>query len=520
MSDSSSNWQDYLDRKLVNRLTRPLYRPGMMNMAMGRNIISRCDRFLNRLPLLSQQMQRWGNINFRSSDSVPIVYARSFQGNGERGTGNSVGFKQRFGRSNVDRDRSSVPIIQRKLNSSQSLNTQPINNISSENKSIPPSPPYSRKESSFPLSSYLREESSLEVPLVKGDLGGSKVNTNNPDISNRDRINTSDRTQENSLLSIQNSQRMNSLSDSLSPLKWTPISSEESRLEVPLNKGDLGGAKSNTNNPDISDRDRIDTSDRTQENSLLSIQNSQRINSLSDSLSPLKWTPSSSEEFSLEVPLFKGDLGGSKSNTTNLDSSERDRINTSARTQNDFIPNNQRINSSSNSFKNINSINKNNLPVAIAKSVNPQINLEEEKLFAKKIADRGDSFLNVSIPQTKKANSNSDLNSIPLIIINSQINSISQSPSLPSLPLVSNYSFSKNIDRPTNSSQQNPRISNTDSFSSPQVFSNSLLTKETATAIEANKANSKIDIDTIADRVERKLMRRLVIEGERRGKIR
>lgn len=60
MANSLSNWQDSLNEGLVNRLTRPLRQPGMMKMAMGERIINRCDRFLNRLPLLSQQMQRWG----------------------------------------------------------------------------------------------------------------------------------------------------------------------------------------------------------------------------------------------------------------------------------------------------------------------------------------------------------------------------------------------------------------------------------------------------------------------------
>ncbi|MFM6268857.1 MAG: hypothetical protein ACKPFA_20515, partial [Dolichospermum sp.] len=42
---------------------------------IGQKIIDRCDRFLNRLPLLNQYLQRWQGFNEMSVDSVPIVYA-------------------------------------------------------------------------------------------------------------------------------------------------------------------------------------------------------------------------------------------------------------------------------------------------------------------------------------------------------------------------------------------------------------------------------------------------------------
>lgn len=58
MTNVSSNWQDSINHMLVNRLTRPLSQPGMMKMAMGQQIINRSDRFLDRVPLLSQQMER------------------------------------------------------------------------------------------------------------------------------------------------------------------------------------------------------------------------------------------------------------------------------------------------------------------------------------------------------------------------------------------------------------------------------------------------------------------------------
>ena len=116
MTNVSSNWQDSLNHRLVNRLTRPLHQPGMVKMAMSRGIINRSDRFLNRVPLLSQQMGRWGNNgNTLSSDAVPIVYAQPVSSLREQEVGMG---KDNFQISNLSKNESSVPIIQRKEDSS------------------------------------------------------------------------------------------------------------------------------------------------------------------------------------------------------------------------------------------------------------------------------------------------------------------------------------------------------------------------------------------------------------------
>jgi len=76
MTNSALNWQDGINTQLLRRLIRPLAQPGTIEMSISQGIIERSDRFLNRLPLLSQQMQRWGNFNTESSESIPIVYAQ------------------------------------------------------------------------------------------------------------------------------------------------------------------------------------------------------------------------------------------------------------------------------------------------------------------------------------------------------------------------------------------------------------------------------------------------------------
>lgn len=76
-SNSSSHWQHSLDSQWVQRLLHPLNQPGLIKLDIGQGIIRRSDRFLARLPLLSQQLQRWHSVNELSVESVPIVYAQS-----------------------------------------------------------------------------------------------------------------------------------------------------------------------------------------------------------------------------------------------------------------------------------------------------------------------------------------------------------------------------------------------------------------------------------------------------------
>lgn len=114
MENSSLNWQDSLNTQLLQRLVLLGQQPGIIKQDIGQKIIDRCDRFLNRLPLLSQYLQRWQGINEMSVDSVPIVYALpplQESGNNERITVNQVNHLA----SNTDK------IIQTKTESSQPL---------------------------------------------------------------------------------------------------------------------------------------------------------------------------------------------------------------------------------------------------------------------------------------------------------------------------------------------------------------------------------------------------------------
>lgn len=68
-------WQDALDSHLTRRLIRPLVQPGVMDGRMARVIIARSQRLNNRLPLLTQ-LQGRGVARNLSPEQIPIVYAQ------------------------------------------------------------------------------------------------------------------------------------------------------------------------------------------------------------------------------------------------------------------------------------------------------------------------------------------------------------------------------------------------------------------------------------------------------------
>ena len=172
MANVSSNWQDALNQELVNRLTRPLRQPGMMKMGMSKRIINRCDRFLNRLPLLSQQMQRWGNTKTLSYDDVPIVYAQPILSAKEQG----IETRENNSQLIVSHNQPSVPPIQRKVDSSQSLAIQPVNNtIVSENKTY-----LSNSNASDEITPSLVLETHINQTYISPSESTSELNINTP----------------------------------------------------------------------------------------------------------------------------------------------------------------------------------------------------------------------------------------------------------------------------------------------------------------------------------------------------
>ncbi|OKH18099.1 hypothetical protein [[Limnothrix rosea] IAM M-220] len=62
------NWQQGLSQRFVERLQQPLNRQNM-----GQVLINRTDRFLTRFSLVEQQFQRWGKFQAVHGHTVPIV---------------------------------------------------------------------------------------------------------------------------------------------------------------------------------------------------------------------------------------------------------------------------------------------------------------------------------------------------------------------------------------------------------------------------------------------------------------
>ncbi|MDJ0800364.1 MAG: hypothetical protein QNJ51_26745 [Calothrix sp. MO_167.B12] len=231
MTDVSSNWKDSLNTGLVNRLNRPLNQPGMIKMAMSSRIINRCDRLLNRLPLLSQQMQRWGNVNTAVSKDVPIVYAQPISASNQSSLESTE--------QNVQR---TVPVIQRKekpidnVTSSLSLENQ-INQTSISPSQIPVVSSQAISEQitetgEIPLQSNIKNENN-SVPLIQRKLDNSQSST----IQSVDNIKNSENITPVLGLESQNNQiNQTSVSSSQIPVVSSQVISEQLREtgEMPL----------------------------------------------------------------------------------------------------------------------------------------------------------------------------------------------------------------------------------------------------------------------------------------------
>lgn len=76
-ASNKGNWQDAIDPGFQERLMRPLVKPGVIDKAqLAGNILSRSERFANRLPLVSQLERRFSTINNLPASQVPIAYAQ------------------------------------------------------------------------------------------------------------------------------------------------------------------------------------------------------------------------------------------------------------------------------------------------------------------------------------------------------------------------------------------------------------------------------------------------------------
>ncbi|BAY84778.1 hypothetical protein NIES267_42750 [Calothrix parasitica NIES-267] len=441
MNNVSSNWQYSLNTSLVNRLNRPLYQPGMMKMSMSQRIINRCDRLLNRLPLLGQQMQRWGHVNTAVPNDVPIVYAQPISVSNQPGIENG---EQNF--------QSTIPVIQRKEklidNSTISENITPslplenqINQTSTSSSEIPvissqPTSEQLTETGKIPLQSNSKNDN-ISVPLIQKKSDNSQSST----IKSVNNIATSENI---TYLSGSN------LSDNITPA--LPLENQINQTSI-----------SSSRNPVVSSQPISEELTETgQYQQLPIIQIKQHNYDLSSSHLPVT------------NPL------------NNLTSSKQAQLE----------KNSEKINSS-NKENLVAETSLTNLPIVTTQPSTDKINSTEKE---------------ISINRNYSNYPNN--HHLPVVPITSSIKTPEQNQSL---PLTKNSSSSQII----NNSQ--PNLSNNNSSAPPKVLPSPSSSTETIVsplANQSNSTNSNIDVDTIVNQVERKLMRRLVIESERRGKIR
>ena len=77
LANNKGSWQDAIAPGFQERLMRPLVKPGVIDKAqLAGNILSRSERFANRLPLVSQLERRFSGVNNLPASQLPIVYAQ------------------------------------------------------------------------------------------------------------------------------------------------------------------------------------------------------------------------------------------------------------------------------------------------------------------------------------------------------------------------------------------------------------------------------------------------------------
>ncbi|HBK62783.1 MAG TPA: hypothetical protein DD000_04435, partial [Cyanobacteria bacterium UBA11166] len=131
------NDPNVFDPKLIQRLNRPLVKPGVINLGMARGIILRSQSFVNRLPLLAIA-QRHYNIAESKTEQLPIVYAQSRLPQAEIGSNLSLQGDRQVSQSNP----SQTTVVQAKLASPTSptttnVNTQVVNQSENTSNSLP-----------------------------------------------------------------------------------------------------------------------------------------------------------------------------------------------------------------------------------------------------------------------------------------------------------------------------------------------------------------------------------------------
>lgn len=487
-ANNKGNWQDAIDPGFQERLMRPLVKPGVIDKAqLAGNILSRSQRFANRLPLVSQLERRFSGVNNFPASQVPITYAQPL--GGEANVANTVTPKNSPASGQVSRT-----VVQAKFAPTPSKST------SASPSAIAPVRGISVANTTRDFSSAVQVSSSPQ-PLVRSQTADStqvkqKPASNSPSAQSNIRTDATKKLTPQPVVLSQNAESM--------------------QVQQPL---DLTAPSTAQNTSGTSP---------DQQNSPLPVVRSQNAEPIS---TPQKQESAQSKRLPI---VYAEPLTGEVSN---LDKSLT-------------LANSQPLQTQVNP-----------LPV-----VQPKYSRSQQTTRSQNPTTT--SLTHSSIPQTTENNSqpiSETKASIPTVQVTNTVRSWLEPQPHPLLKNQTtanptpNQTFNQKTVRTTNlgtplifstphsATGQQQQANNPEFISSQQNFEGGQTNYNSATAITVasqqitpnlnrpptvesassegnnlpnNNSPTKIDVDALADKVERKLMRRLVIENERRGQTR
>ena len=523
MENSSLNWQDSLNPQLLQRLILLGKQPGIIKQDIGQKIIDRCDRFLNRLPLLSQYLQRWQGLNEMSVDSVPIVYALPALRESENNQTLTVNQTNNLA-SNTEKT------IQTKTESSQTPSA--ASNYLTENRE-----PNIANPIVIQASTVNEIAPAIEMPLSINSTpvtpGQQSENNQTLTVNQTNNLasNTEKTIQAKTASSQTPSAASNYLTENREPNTANPIVIQASTgneiapaIEMPLvtNSESLEAIASSSTM--ITGKFKSETSDSINKKNSISLTQHQTVHPLAIIDNFL----SSNQTYSLINNGFKREdpLAITKIIDRNSNFSERKYL----------IVNPLLQENSSKLLSENKSIQQRPLSLPISSTNSSLINYSEntKQTFNRSLEEPiTEEFLvdsmileqrKIKLPVVKISHQYPSENiqkqlpmpqfgssKVPRINAKTRVDSPEIAAPLPLASRNPSLSSSANFDIQSQSPQQSPEV--------PKVFAVSSPPTETRIS-PMQTTPPKVNLEAIADQVERKIMRRLVIESERRGQKR
>lgn len=520
-SNRLPTWQQFLNQKLVQRLNNPLTEPGIINNRMAKKIIERSPDLLDRLPLLAQQMQRWSTVVDLESEEIPIVYVQH-----QEAKQNSS-----FPSSDPNPGKKQLPLVKAKVVQSSAtprdrdkkqplvdVRSQPTASALTQDNSLPHFPDqFSDKAENLAANTISNKSYTSELSNPAISVTASGENSTNPI---QRKLDSGTFSSDSASLNI----------DSETPVVYERMQTPSSGIsEQPLVNLSQPTANSSTDiNPPLISVTAIG------ESSVNPIQRKLDSATFSSESASLNLQP--------EMPVVYG-----RTQTPLSGISEQPLVNLSQPIANLSTEiNNQDFRSIPiipiNPVYNRNNQNKfDNSAVVYSQPLSPKLASTEPILLIQEFERNNPSVVSKEIekiPQSPILNPKSD--DLPVVEVNYGRSPPEFEPLIFSAsPIAKQKASSLNGEalnyqpqniaaanhNRTSSTHQETSIVNssnqsiiTASTSSPNAHQQPKVNQTTKTSLAGVNLPPQIDVDALADKVERKIMRRLVVESERRGK--